>query len=417
MPELLSPAGNFEKLKAAVRFGADAVYMAGPGFGMRTASAEMSRETLAEAVAYAHAHGVRAYVTVNTMPREYEYGALRDYLLFLKTVSPDALIVADIGVLTLCRELVPNIEVHLSTQANAVSAAACRAWASLGASRIVLARELSLDEICAIRAALPKSVELEAFVHGSMCISYSGRCLLSSHMIGRDANRGQCAQPCRWHYTGVIYEEKRPHMPIPVEEEKGETFIMSSTDLCMIEHIEALMQAGIDSFKIEGRMKSAYYTAVCTNAYKIAMRLCEKGETVPKRALLRELFSVSHREYATGFYFEEHPARDAHVTGQSSYVGEKSYLADVLSYDTESGIAYCIQRNKLSVGDAVDLLTPGKTGVPFTVTELWDETHEMIDAAPHPQMNFYIKTPFAVREGDILRASVTLEKGGMNVVS
>ena len=258
MPELLSPAGNIEKLKAAIRFGADAVYMSGPLFGMRAASAEMKREELAEAVSYAHAHGVRAYMTVNTMPREDEYEALREYLLFLGEVKPDALIVADIGVLSLCRTLVPHIALHMSTQANAVSAAACRAWAELGASRIVLARELSLREIKMIRTALPEYIELEAFVHGSMCVSYSGRCLLSSHMIGRDANRGQCAQPCRWHYKAFLYEEKRPHMPIPVEEERGETFFMSSTDLCMIEHVKSLMDAGVASFKIEGRMKSAY---------------------------------------------------------------------------------------------------------------------------------------------------------------
>ncbi len=404
MPELLSPAGNIEKLKAAIRFGANAVYMAGPGFGMRASSAEMSREELAYAISYAHEHSVRAYITVNTMPREDEYEQLREYLLFLGTLSPDALIVADIGVLSLCRELVPQIAIHMSTQANAVSAAACRAWAALGASRIVLARELSLREIRLIRAALPQSVELEAFVHGSMCISYSGRCLLSSHMIGRDANRGQCAQPCRWHYKAFLYEEKRPNMPIPVEEEKGETFFMSSTDLCMIEHVQSLIDAGISSFKIEGRMKSAYYTAVVTNAYKMAITACKEGKSIPTEALMRELLSVSHRDYATGFYFEDRPASDAHVTEKNLYMGEKAYLADVLSYDEESGIAHCVQRNKLVMGMLAEVLSPGATGVSFTVGSMTDAEGNPIDAAPHPQMEFLIKMPFPVKAGDILRA-------------
>ena len=410
MPELLSPAGNIEKLKAAIRFGADAVYMAGPGFGMRASSAEMSGKELAEAIAYAHAHGVRAYITVNTMPREDEYAQLREYLSFLGTLSPDALIVADIGVLSLCRELVPQIALHMSTQANAVSAAACRAWAALGASRIVLARELSLREIRMIREALPSDIELEAFVHGSMCISYSGRCLLSSHMIGRDANRGQCAQPCRWHYKAFLYEEKRPHMPIPVEEENGETFFMSSTDLCMVEHVQSLIDAGISSFKIEGRMKSAYYTAVVTNAYKMAIAACEAGKPVPTEALMRELLSVSHRDYATGFYFEDRPAGDAHVTEKSLYMGEKAYLADVLSYDEESKIAHCIQRNKLVCGEEIELLSPGATGVAFTIREMTDPNGEAIDSAPHPQMEFLLKMPFAVKAGDILRAKPRIKE-------
>ena len=404
MPELLSPAGNLEKLKAAIRFGADAVYMSGPLFGMRAASAEMKREELAEAVSYAHAHGVRAYITVNTMPREDEYEALREYLLFLGEVKPDALIVADIGVLSLCRTLVPHIALHMSTQANAVSAAACRAWAELGASRIVLARELSLREIKMIRTALPEYIELEAFVHGSMCVSYSGRCLLSSHMIGRDANRGQCAQPCRWHYKAFLYEEKRPHMPIPVEEERGETFFMSSTDLCMIEHVKNLMDAGVASFKIEGRMKSAYYTAVVTNAYRMALDACKEGKSVPTDALMRELCSVSHRDYGTGFYFEDRPAADAHITEKSLYTGEKAYLADVLSYDEESGVAHCVQRNKLSCGELAEVLSPGQTGVAFTVSYMTDTEGNPIDSAPHPQMEFLLKMPFAVKVGDILRA-------------
>lgn len=409
MLELLSPAGNFEKLKAAIRFGADAVYMSGQTFGMRAVSAGMPHDELEKAVKYAHEHGVRAYITVNTMPREYEYAALRDYISFLGRIEPDALIVADIGVIALCRELLPQMKLHLSTQANAVSSAACRAWASLGISKIVLARELTLREIREIRDALPPTVELEVFVHGSMCISYSGRCLLSAHLNDRDANRGACTQPCRWGYTAhsleaTLYEDKRPHTPIPVIEEKGETFFMSSTDLCMIEHLPELIESGVTSLKIEGRMKSAYYTAVVTNTYRMAIQAAYAGQHDVDPRWLCELASVSHREYSTGFFYDD-CRENARVTKTPGYSGEKAYLADVLSYSEETGEAFCVQRNKLQRGDRADLLTPGKTGIPLTVGELYDEEHAAIDSAPHPQMNFYMKMPFAVKEGDILRMS------------
>ena len=414
MIELLSPAGNFDKLKAAVRFGADAVYMSGPDFGMRAATACMSREELKSAVAYAHAHGVRAYITVNTMPREDEYAALREYLCFLSTVAPDALIVADMGVIALCQEILPDMPLHLSTQANAVSSAACRAWASLGVSKIVLARELSLREIREIRAAVPDSVELEVFAHGSMCISYSGRCLLSSHLTDRDANRGACTQPCRWGYRGavlegVLYEDKRPDTPIPVFQEKGETFFMSSTDLCMIEHLPELIDAGVSSLKIEGRMKSAYYTAVVTNTYRMAIDAALQGEKKPNPLWMKELCSVSHREYATGFFYED-ARENARVTKMPGYSGEKAYLADVLSYSEETGEALCIQRNKLQTGTHADLLSPGCFGKAFTVGAMYDEEHQPIPSAPHPQMKFYLEMPFSVKEGDVLRLSLDDDK-------
>lgn len=405
--ELLSPAGNPEKAAAAIRFGADAIYFSGPGFGMRSHTTAFSRESLKETVDMAHNAGVRAYITVNTMPREYEYTALRDYLLFLGGVNPDALIVGDIGVLTLARELVPHIPLHLSTQANAVSAAACRAWHALGVSRVVLARELSLEEIAAIRAAIPDDMELEAFVHGAMCVSYSGRCLLSSYLTGRDANRGQCTQPCRWHYRmghleGVLYEEKRPDLPIPVYEENGEAFFMSSTDLCMIEHIPALAAAGVSSLKIEGRIKSAYYTATITNAYRMAIDAWKAGKTPAMDLLRRELDSVSHRPYGTGFFFGGCDG-DAHITREMGYLREKAYLAEVLSYNEETGEMFCIQHNKLSVGMTAERLTPKQTGAPFQITELFNEAHEKIDTAPHPQMRFYAKVPFPVCAGDLIR--------------
>ena len=417
MVELLSPAGNLEKLKAAIRFGADAVYMSGPAFGMRAASASMSREDLASAVSYAHAHGVSVYVTVNTMPREDEYDALREYLSFLAEIGPDALIVADIGVIALCREILPTVKLHLSTQANAVSSAACRAWAALGVSKIVLARELTLREIREIRAAVPESIELEVFLHGSMCISYSGRCLLSAHLTDRDANRGACTQPCRWGYTAhtneaVLYEDKRPDTPLPIYEENGETFFMSSTDLCMIDHLSELIDSGVSSLKIEGRMKSAYYTAVVTNAYRMAIDAILRGEE-PDPRLMRELCSVSHREYATGFFYDD-ARENARITKKPGYSGEKAYLADVLEYSEETGEALCIQRNKVKCGDHAELLTPGKVGIPLTVDALFDEFHESIDSAPHPQMKFYMKMPFAVRQGDILRLSPEEIGGTLN---
>ncbi len=407
MLELLSPAGNLEKAKAAVRFGADAIYMAGPGFGMRAANAGMPLSQLAEAINHAHDHGVRAYVTVNTMPREYESAALEQYLLDLARLSPDALIVADIGVIATAKKLIPHIPLHLSTQANATNAAACRAWHELGVSRIVLARELSLEEIAAIRHNIPDELELEAFAHGSMCISYSGRCLLSSHLTDRDANRGLCTQSCRWNYQmsaleGVLYEEKRPDTPIYVQEEQGETFFMSSKDMCMISHIAEMAQAGITSLKIEGRAKSAYYTAVVTNAYRMAIDAWKQGITDIDPAWQRELESVSHREYATGFYFPDE--RDAaRITKKSGYMREKAYLADVLSYNADSGEMLCIQRNKLISGMQLELLTPGRTGIRLTAEALCNENGECIDTAPHPMMKFYMKAPFPVKPGDILR--------------
>ena len=405
-PELLSPAGNFEKMKAAILYGADAVYLAGEMFGMRAAADNFTLDELAAAVAYAHERGVRVYLTVNTMPRENEYTLLENYFEKLKNIPIDALIIADIGVLMLARRMLPETEIHVSTQACSVSSADCLAWHSLGAKRVVLSRELSLEEIKAIRAVIPEEIELECFVHGSMCISYSGRCLLSNHITSRDANRGMCAQPCRWNYTIRSYEieeEKRPDCPMPVEEINGETFIMASRDTCTIEHIPELVEAGINSFKIEGRMKSAYYTAVVTNTYKMALDSYFGGDYSYDPAWLRELESVSHRDYATGYYFSDCHT-DANVTPSAGYIKEKAYLAVVSSYDEESGIATLTQRNKLSVGESAELLTPGRVGIPFTVGDMYDEAGEPIPSAPHPYMTFRMRMPFAVKAGDIVRA-------------
>ncbi len=405
MPELLAPAGNFEKMRMAFHYGADAVYLAGQAFGMRAAADNFTIEELQQAVAYAHQRKKRVYITVNVMPRGYEYTALHAYLSALRSVAPDALIVADLGVLELAKEVLPQVSLHISTQANIVSAAACRAYYNMGAKRVVLGRELTLNEIREIRKEVTPDLELEAFIHGSMCISYSGRCLLSSFFTGRDANRGACTQPCRWNYhisRCEITEEKRPEISLPLEEVNGETFVMSSKDTSMIEHISDLMESGIDSFKIEGRMKSAYYTAVVTNTYRMAIDAYASGDCSYHPAWGRELNSVSHRPYYTGYYYDS-AGENPNTTSAKGYLQEKAYLAMVLSYDEKEKRALLVQKNKFSAGDAVEFLTPGHVGVPFTAGEMFDEEGMPITAVPHPQMRFYMKTPFPMAAGDIIR--------------
>ena len=403
-PELLSPAGDFEKLKSAIYFGADAVYLAGKTFGMRAASGNFSDEELAHAVEYAHERGVRVYVTVNIMPRDAEYPALRQFLIYLHQIGADAAIVSDLGVVALARECAPDLEIHISTQASTVSAAACMAWHKMGAKRIVLARELSLAQISAIRNALPAEVELEAFVHGSMCVAYSGRCLLSQYYVGRDANRGACAQPCRWIYSGEIAEEKRPDDRLPIIEDGGESFIMSSKDMCMIEHVPDLVHAGIDSLKLEGRVRSAYYTAVVTNTYKMALDsfMNSPGNYRFDPVWQRELDSVSHREYGTGFFFHD-PKTEPNLVTQPGYIREKAYLAVCTGMADEKGRVPFVQRNKTVRGAPVELLSPGRPGQPFTADGMWDASGAPLESAPHPGMTFYLDPPFPVQAGDILR--------------
>ena len=422
MPELLSPAGNFEKLKAALLYGADAVYLAGTRFGMRSAADNFSDEELYAAAEYVHARGKKLYLTLNTMPHAHEYAPLRAFLENIKGAGIDAYIVADLGVMSLLKSVIPDAEIHVSTQASIVSPEAALAYVALGAKRLVLARELTLSEIKAIKAALPEGIELEAFIHGSMCVSYSGRCMLSNSLTGRDANRGACAQPCRWNY--IITEEKRPDQPYPIEQNELGTFIMSSKDMCMINHVGELVDAGISSFKLEGRVRSAYYAAVVTNAYRIALdglkEFVEAGgnmlDYVPDPALYAEVDSVSHREYATGFYFDN-PREDSKLVTQPGYMREKAYLAVAEDFDepmpenlkeievNEEGKLYRFrQRNKLVQGMTAELLTPGKVGKAFTVAELYDGEGIAVESAPHPSRIFYTRVPFEVKEGDILRA-------------
>ena len=413
MTELLSPAGNFEKLRAALRFGADAVYLAGRAFGMRSAADNFTDEELDEAITYVHARGKKVYLTANTMPHGGEYEMLRRFLSNLKNNPPDAVILTDLGVFATVKEILPDVEIHVSTQSSIVSPAAARAWAAMGASRLVLARELSLNEVRAIREALPPEVSLEAFVHGSMCVSYSGRCMLSNQFVGRDANRGACAQPCRWNYT--VVEEKRPNEPLPLHENENGTFIMSSKDMCMLRHIPELIEAGVESFKIEGRMKSAYYTAVVTNAYRMVIDayLADPKGFVFDERIYREVESVSHREYATGFWFDD-PKKEPQLCTENGYIREKAYFATVvergnapagLVEENEQGVLCRLrQRNKLCLGDAAELLTPSRVGIPTPITELYDENGTPIESAPHPLMEFYTRLPHVASAGDILRA-------------
>jgi len=406
--ELLSPAGDMEKMKTALLYGADAVYMAGNCFGMRAAAANFDIEGIYEAVRYAHSMGKKVYLTVNTMPHWYEYEMLERFLSEISDSGADALIISDLGVFETARRIVPHIPIHISTQANSVSHASCNAWHKMGASRIVLARELNFDEIRAIRSRVSKELELECFIHGSMCISYSGRCLISGNLNARDANRGACSQPCRWNYKMIeIEEEKRPEERMPVIETNEGTFIMASKDMCMIEHIPDLMECGIDCFKIEGRMRSAYYTACVTNAYRMAMDSYSalKEKYVFDPLWRRELESVSHREYATGFFYDN-VNENANISSGNKNVCEQSYFAYAEGYDQEKQLAYFRQRNKFKKGDKAEVLSPGKVGKLFEIGEIYNEKQELLNSAPHPGMYVYVKVPFEVKKGDILRSSL-----------
>ncbi len=423
MPELLSPAGNFEKLKSALLYGADAVYMAGQRFGMRSQAGNFTANEIFDAVDLAHSMKKKVYLTLNTMPRTHEYPDLIAFLCELRGSGLDAVIVADLGVMATVKDILPDMEIHISTQASIISPAAANAYAALGAKRLVLARELQFHEIRAIKEVLPAGIELEAFIHGSMCVSYSGRCLLANTLTaGRDGNRGTCSQPCRWHYT--LYEEKRPDFPMPIEQTELGTFFMSSQDMCMIEHIPELMESGIDSFKIEGRMKSSYYTAVVTNTYRMAMDAYMRDPTgyAFDPAWMQELESVSHREYATGFYLDDPMAEPQLVKG-GHYIGEKAYYGTALDSDTpeahaelEALAANCVplespdgrlyrfmEKNKVCAADPAEIITPGKTGRFFYVGELYDTEGRIRANIPHPEMIFWARIPFEVKPGDIMR--------------
>ena len=396
-PEILSPAGDPERLKMAVTFGANAVYLAGKQFGMRGGVPNFTEEHLRWAVAYCHSRGVRVHVTVNTLPRAQELEALPGYLSFLEESGADALIVADLGVFRMAQKYCPHAELHISTQAGIVNAAAAVAWYELGASRVVLAREMTLEEIRILRQNTPRELELEAFVHGAMCVSFSGRCLLSNYMTGRDGNRGVCAQPCRWKYA--LVEEKRPGQFFPVEEDDGGTYIMNSKDLCMIDHIPELLDAGIDALKIEGRAKSSYYTAVTTNAYHHAVEAALEHRPL-EPAWREEVETVSHRNYYSGFYFGV--PENGQFYEDARYVRDWQISAVVESCQPD-GSAVISQRNRFWKGDTLELLAPGEVPCEVRVERMLDETGMEVECAPHPQQRLYLKLPRFAPAGSILR--------------
>ena len=398
--ELLSPAGDMERLRMSVLYGADAVYLAGTDFGMRSFAGNFSAEELPRAVEFAHSHGVKVHVTVNTMPRNDEIIALPAYLERLDDAGVDALIVADLGAFTLAGKYAPRCERHISTQQSIANYECANAWYDLCAKRVVLARELSLPEIAQIRVKTPRELEIETFGHGAMCVSYSGRCLLSNYMTGRDSNRGACAQPCRYQYA--LMEEKRPGEYFPVYEDEKGTYILNSRDMCTIDHLKDLMDAGIDCIKIEGRAKSAYYAAIVTGAYRHAIDDIVAGREVDP-VWRDEVDHVSHRIYSTGFYY----GFPGQYTANSRYIREWQVCAIVESCD-ENGLATCSLRNKFSAGDELELVGPDTRPFAFTVPMMENMEGEPLQEPRTPQMQFKLQLPCQVPAHSILRRSVDL---------
>ncbi len=398
--ELLSPAGDMERLRMAVLYGADAVYLAGTAFGMRAFAGNFTPEELPKAVEFAHSHGVKVHVTVNTMPRNEEIAQLPAYLEQLQDAKVDALIVADLGAFTLAGKYAPSCARHISTQQSVANYTCAAAWHDLGAQRVVLARELTLEEIAEIRAKTPKSLEIETFGHGAMCVSYSGRCLLSNYMTGRDSNRGACAQPCRYQYA--LMEEKRPGEYFPVFEDEKGTYILNSKDMCTIDHLQALTDAGIDCIKIEGRAKSAYYAAIVTGAYRHAIDDITAGRAIDP-VWRDEVEHVSHRIYSTGFYF----GQPGQYTEHSRYIRQWQVCAIVESCD-DTGLAVCSLRNKFSQGDALEAVGPDMRPFPFTADTMQDIAGSSLSEPKTPQMRFYLRLPKPVPAYTIIRRSVDL---------
>ena len=398
--ELLSPAGDMERLKMSVLYGADAVYLAGTDFGMRSFAGNFSPQELPKAVEFAHSHDVKVHVTVNTMPRNDEVCNLPAYLEQLQDAGVDALILADLGAFTLAGKYAPKCQRHISTQQSIANYECAKAWYELGAQRVVLARELNLQEIIEIRQKTPKELEIETFGHGAMCVSYSGRCLLSNYMTGRDSNRGACAQPCRYQYT--LMEEKRPGEYFPVYEDEKGTYILNSKDMCMIDHLQELTDAGVDCIKIEGRAKSAYYAAIVTGAYRHVIDDLATGK--PMDPVWRdEVDKVSHRIYSTGFYFG-HPGQ---YTEHSRYVREYQVAAIVESCD-ENGLATCSLRNKFAAGDELEAVGPDMRPFSFIAPVMADEEGNPLEEPRKPQMTFTIQLPCPVPAFSILRKAVDL---------
>lgn len=393
MVELLAPAGTMLKLKTAFRFGADAVYFAGKKFGLRAFAGNFEDSEIEEAVKYAHSIGKKVYITVNILAHEADFDGLTEYIKYLEACKVDAVIVADVGIIRLIREVAPNLEIHVSTQANVTNSYSAKFFADMGVKRIVLARELSLEEIRKIRQNIPDNVDLEAFVHGAMCISYSGRCLLSNYFTGRDSNRGACVQACRWEYT--ITEKSRRGEQFPIEEDARGTYILNSKDLCMLKHLSELEAAGVTSFKIEGRMKSEYYVACVVNAYRRAL----DGEDID----ISEVEKTSHRKFTTGFYFGE---RNKECYESSSPVQTHEFIA-IVTEDAKDGYVQLEQRNRFKLGDELEVLAPDENfNKTLVVTEIKNENGELVEDAKKVQEKLYIKTDLSLKQGDILRIKI-----------
>ena len=405
--EVLAPAGDMEKLTMAVAYGADAVYMAGAAYGMRAAAGNFAPETIGQAIAYAHDHGVRAYVTCNTIPNDREMAALPAFLEILESAGADAVIAADLGVLNACRKYAPHAAIHVSTQAGVMNSDTAKAFYDLGASRVVLAREMTMEDIANLRKNIPGDLEIEAFCHGAMCVSFSGRCTLSNYLTGRDANRGQCAQPCRWKYH--LMEEKRPGELFEITEDNGGTYILNSRDMCMIDHVPELLEAGVTSLKIEGRTKSSYYAAAVTHAYRHAADAALAG--VPLDPVWsREVYKVSHRPYSTGFYY----GQPGQYTPDACYFSE-SDVAAVVESCAEDGDAVLTQRNRFFPGDELELLMPGQMPVVFTMGDMTGKDGQPVSAASHPKMELHTTLPVCAPRRSFLRKARTVALSGHGV--
>lgn len=402
LPELLAPVGDEERLKTAIEYGADAVYLGSDRFGMRTAAASFGGEALKNACDYAHKNGIKVYLTCNIIPRNNEIDRLPEFLEYATDCGVDALIVTDLGVMLAVKRYAPDTEIHISTQAGVTNYATATELYNLGAKRIVTARELSLEEIAGIRAKCPKELEIECFVHGAMCVSFSGRCLLSNYLTGRDSNRGDCAQPCRWHYS--LTEEKRPGVYFPIEQNENGTYIFNSRDMCMLEHIPELYAAGINSFKIEGRAKSAYYAASAINAYRCALDGFKASGFdplyKPEKWITDEPVKASNREYCTGFYFTS-PMDDAQIYYGGGYVRDWDVVG--IAQEQSGGRIYVSQRNRFFEGDELEIMFKGKAPQRVTVKDLRDDKGEKIENCPHPMEVISFACDVSVPQGSYLR--------------
>lgn len=401
-PELLAPAGDSEKLKVAILYGADAVYIGGEHFGLRAKAKNFTIDEMKEGINFAHSHNSKVYVTANIIAHNEDFNGMGEYFKTLEQIGADAILVADPGVFQVAKEYVPNMQIHLSTQANNTNYKSANFWYSLGIKRIVVARELSLEEIKQISQNINDDMEIEAFIHGAMCISYSGRCLLSNYMTNRDANRGECSHPCRWKY--YLVEEKRPNEYMPVIENERGTYIYNSKDLCMINHIPDLIDAGIKSFKLEGRMKTAFYVGTVVKAYREAIDDYYNNPEIYKTKLdyyIQEVSKASHREYTTGFYYGK-PSGNEQIYTNNSYIRTCEFIGTVLDYDSETKIATIEQRNKFSVGEQIEIMQP-KGYFKYTIENIEDENGNKIEAAPHPKQIVKMKIDSTVNKFDMLR--------------